>query len=737
VSNWTDQSPGWRRISVTANAGGSRLLLYLDNVGDVYVDDISLVEGSIPENGPNLVQNGDFETDLSGPWIVSGTNANSAISTDFSHAGNSSLHLFANGQGAAATNRSIWQDLVIVTNSQYTLSLWYLPTTNANTLTARLNLGGVVVGRSVHPILYTPGAANTAAASLPPYDPLWLNEVQPQNVNGPLDNFGAHEPWLELYNAGSAPLSLDGYYLSDNYSNLTVWPFPPGTLINPGEFKLIWADGQPAQTTATDLHTSFRLSPTDGSLALSRLLSGQPQIVDYLNYSGMGPNLSYGDLPDGQPFDRQIFYTATPRAGNFAPPLTVFINEWMASNTRTITNVDNASKFDDWFEIYNASDIPADLGGYYLTDTLTNKFQFHIPAGYIIAPHGYLLVWADGLPNLNSPTRPDLHVNFNLAKGGEEIGLFAADGTPIDTVTFGAQVSDVSQGRFPDGAATISFLVTPTPGGPNSTAGNTAPALDPINNRNINELSLLSIQATATDPDAGQSLTFTLDPVVPLGASITSGGLFRWRPSEAQGPGTYTINVRVTDNGTPPASDVKSFTVTVNEVNSPPFFLDTRAKYVKAGSLLSFATATDADLPPQTLSFSLGAGAPSGVNLNPVSGLFTWTPNDAQVSNIPYPVTVQVSDNGIPPISNAYTYSIHVAPSGATLIAVDISQTGATINLRWTATVGKTYRIQYKADIEAPDWTDSGLTLVAGSTSMLFSEPISHAHRFYRILQVD
>jgi len=44
---------------VTANASGSRLLLYLDNVGDVYVDDMSLVEGNIPENGPNLIQNGD------------------------------------------------------------------------------------------------------------------------------------------------------------------------------------------------------------------------------------------------------------------------------------------------------------------------------------------------------------------------------------------------------------------------------------------------------------------------------------------------------------------------------------------------------------------------------------------------------------------------------------------------------------------------------------------------------
>src|SRR6185369_5186981 len=60
---------------------------------------------------------------------------------------------------------------------------------------------------------FTPGAANSFSALLPPFPSLWLNEVQANNVTGPLDNFGEHDPWVELYNPGTNALSLAGYYL--------------------------------------------------------------------------------------------------------------------------------------------------------------------------------------------------------------------------------------------------------------------------------------------------------------------------------------------------------------------------------------------------------------------------------------------------------------------------------------------------------------------------------------------
>ena len=56
------------------------------------------------------------------------------------------------------------------------------------------------------------------------------------------------------------------------------------------------------------------------------------------------------------------------------------------------------------------------------------------------------------------------HVSFGLSVDGEMIGLLDAQGTEIDKVMFGPQTVDVSEGRVPDGAASVALLPLPTPG---------------------------------------------------------------------------------------------------------------------------------------------------------------------------------------------------------------------------------------------------------------------------------
>ena len=50
----------------------------------------------------------------------------------------------------------------------------------------------------------------------------------------------------------------------------------------------------------------------------------------------------------------------------------------------------------------------------------------------------------------------------------------------------------------------------------------------------------------------------------------TASGLFTWTPTEAQGPASYPVTIRVTDNGSPPLNDSRTITITVNEVNLAP-----------------------------------------------------------------------------------------------------------------------------------------------------------------------
>jgi hypothetical protein len=151
-----------------------------------------------------------------------------------------------------------------------------------------------------------------------------------------------------------------------------------------------------------------------------------------------------------------------------------------------------------------------------------------------------------------------------LSKSGEAIGLFGADGTTIDAITFGAQASDVSQGRFPDGAANIYSMPTPTPGTAN-VVPNTAPVLAAITNRVVTLGQTLSFTASATDTDQPpQTLTFTLSNA-PVGAQIgATSGLFTWTPGAA--PATNIIGVIVTDNGTPNLSATQAFTVVIAPV---------------------------------------------------------------------------------------------------------------------------------------------------------------------------
>jgi hypothetical protein len=145
----------------------------------------------------------------------------------------------------------------------------------------------------------------------------------------------------------------------------------------------------------------------------------------------------------------------------------LWINEFLADNVTGMTDPDGG-EHDDWIEIYNPGDTPVDLGGMYVTDDLTDHAKWQIPstavASSTVPAHGYLVLWAD-----TQMEQGVVHVNFKLNASGETIGLYTAAGETINEVTFGAQSTDVSQARVPDGSVGWAFLTTPTPGATNGT----------------------------------------------------------------------------------------------------------------------------------------------------------------------------------------------------------------------------------------------------------------------------
>src|SRR5262249_4109219 len=148
-------------------------------------------------------------------------------------------------------------------------------------------------------------------------------------------------------------------------------------------------------------------------------------------------------------------------------------------------------------------------------------------------------------------------------------------------------------------ATTQTFLVRVFP-------VNVAPVLAPVGDRTIDEEAALTFTASATDANPTDTLTFALVGA-PRGATIDPHtAAFSWVPTEAQGPGTFTPTVRVTDDGSPTLSDEKTITITVREMNRASVLSPIGNRTFTEGRSGSFtATAADVDAPANRLTFSL------------------------------------------------------------------------------------------------------------------------------------
>jgi hypothetical protein len=228
-------------------------------------------------------------------------------------------------------------------------------------------------------------------------------------------------------------------------------------------------------------------------------------------------------------------------------------------------------------------------------------------------------------------------------------------------------------------------------------------------------------------------LTYSLS-YAPPGATINAtNGVFTWTPTEAQGPGIYDITVRVTDNSLPPLSDAKTFRVTVNEVNEAPVLAAITNRSVHAGALVTFTnSAMDADLPANTLSYSLETGAPPGAGVGAATGVFVWQTGDihAGTTNL---ITVRVTDNGVPPKADVQSFAIQVVARPAVQNSV-IS--GDDFVLTWSAIPGTKYRVQFKNDMNDPTWSDLVPDVTADDATASIHDTVGSSQRFYRVLVV-
>ncbi|MCD6332880.1 MAG: CotH kinase family protein [Bacteroidales bacterium] len=284
------------------------------------------------------------------------------------------------------------------------------------------------------------------------YSGLFVNEI----------STAGQGTWFEIYNNGPSEILPGDLYVSNGRTpdspirlNLLI---PDDQTLSPGAFIAI-----------PDTGNLIGLSPSGGTLILSQYLSGRFHRLNRIVYPLMSRGNSYGCYPDGS-YQYRHFSIPTPgdanQIGDEAVP-EIFINEFLAENQSGLINKNGL--YEDWIELFNASDNPYDVGGLFLTDNLDNPLKAMIPRGIpeltTIPPQGFLLLWAD-----DQPLSGSLHLGFKLDGNGEEIGLvqlLEPDTILIDSVLFGIQQPDISFGRIPDGGSNWQPLADPTPGSSN------------------------------------------------------------------------------------------------------------------------------------------------------------------------------------------------------------------------------------------------------------------------------
>jgi hypothetical protein len=130
------------------------------------------------------------------------------------------------------------------------------------------------------------------------FSQLYISEFLADNqLNSVLDEDGDHVDWLEIWNSGAAPVSLNGWYLTDNPGDLRRWRFPvttPAVTLAANARLLIYASGKDRKLLANRLHTSFKISKSAGSYLALVQPDGLTIEYAYSSYPQQVQDIAYG-----------------------------------------------------------------------------------------------------------------------------------------------------------------------------------------------------------------------------------------------------------------------------------------------------------------------------------------------------------------------------------------------------------------------------------------------------------
>ncbi|HKX61428.1 MAG TPA: lamin tail domain-containing protein, partial [Verrucomicrobiae bacterium] len=353
----------------------------------------------------------------------------------------------------------------------------------------------------------TPGSVTPP----PPAGIVTINEVMAENISA-VQNAGMYPDWVELRNSSGGAVNLAGWSLSDD-SNPRKFVFPAGTSIAAGGFLVVWCD---TNSVAPGLHTQFALSRDGDSVFL---YDANTNRMDAVGFGLQLANQTIGRVASVWTLTQPTPGTANLAAG-LSPSSNLSINEWLA---------DSVPGGDDWIELYNRGGSPVALGGVYLA--VGGSIQSLAPLSFIGA-QGYVQLLADENPGAT-------HLDFKLPAGGGSIVLSSEAGTELERINYGPQTQGITQGRLPDGTATIVlFPTSQSPGAANYALSYNGPLLNEV----------LAINRSAVTNTMGRTADF-VELYNPGAAPFDLSGLRLSNTPDEPAQWTFPVGTVIPANG--------------------------------------------------------------------------------------------------------------------------------------------------------------------------------------------
>jgi len=300
----------------------------------------------------------------------------------------------------------------------------------------------------------------------------------------PADTNDANDPneeFIELQNIGSRRINLNLVRFTEGirytFSDLEL---------EPGGFVLLVRDREAFETRygaglAVAGEYVGRLD-NDGERICLKDAVGRV-IVDfaykdgwYKHTDGEGFSLTVrasADIEDPNIYADKNSWRASVRAGGspgyddsgiLPEPGAVVINEVLAHSH---------GQTGDWIELYNTTDSPVSIGGWYLSDSSQNLKKYRIASGMWIEPHSYRVFYQE--THFGNASDPGCREPFALSENGDQVYLSPAEGEVLtgyrESEDFGASATGVSLGRYykqSTGNYNFVALSEPTPGRANA-----------------------------------------------------------------------------------------------------------------------------------------------------------------------------------------------------------------------------------------------------------------------------